>query len=201
MNLIWTWNFKETEFTNSFKLTWKKKKKKKEIRTWSWPKGQASPSSLLAQQGPGLGRSNRPIPRCSLSLSPPLSPELRSGETLVASPLSGDSSRLWRAPPPPPWANCSSLRPLPPPPNRFDGRFLSEEICGWIPLGFSPLYRHRVRHLAGFSLAPAGLLRGGHGVCVHAGGSAECGAPGGAAVKSSPGSPWPATRALPRHAV
>jgi hypothetical protein len=38
-------------------------------------------------------------------------------------------------------------------------------------------------------------------VCVHAGGSTECGAPGGATVKSSLGSLWPAAWALPRHAV
>jgi hypothetical protein len=37
-------------------------------------------------------------------------------------------------------------------------------------------------------------------VCVHAGGSAVCGAPGGAAVKSSLGRAWSAARALPRHA-
>jgi hypothetical protein len=36
-------------------------------------------------------------------------------------------------------------------------------------------------------------------VCVHASGSAVCGAPGGAAVKSSLGSTWLAVRALPRH--
>jgi hypothetical protein len=37
-------------------------------------------------------------------------------------------------------------------------------------------------------------------VCVHAGGSAECGAPGGAAVKTSLGHAWSVPRALPRHA-
>jgi hypothetical protein len=44
------------------------------------------------------------------------------------------------------------------------------------------------------------LLRGDLSVCVHAGGSAECGAPGGAAVKTSLGRAWSAARALPRHA-
>jgi hypothetical protein len=48
---------------------------------------------------------------------------------------------------------------------------------------------------------PVVLLRGGHGVCVHAGGSAEFGAPGGAVVKTPLGSLWPAAWALPRHAV
>jgi hypothetical protein len=38
-------------------------------------------------------------------------------------------------------------------------------------------------------------------VCVHAGGSTECGAPGGVVVKTPSGSLWPAARALPRHAV
>jgi hypothetical protein len=50
------------------------------------------------------------------------------------------------------------------------------------------------------SLTPAVLLRGDLCVCVHAGGSADCGAPGGAAVKSSLGRAWSAARALPCHA-
>jgi hypothetical protein len=37
-------------------------------------------------------------------------------------------------------------------------------------------------------------------VCVHAGGSADCGAPSGAAVKASLGCAWSAARALPHHA-
>jgi hypothetical protein len=37
-------------------------------------------------------------------------------------------------------------------------------------------------------------------VCVHTGGSAECGAPGGAVVKASLGCAWSAAWALPRHA-
>jgi hypothetical protein len=51
-------------------------------------------------------------------------------------------------------------------------------------------------------LTPAVLLRGDLSVCVcvHASGSAECGAPGGAAVKTSLGRAWSAARALPRHA-
>jgi hypothetical protein len=60
---------------------------------------------------------------------------------------------------------------------------------------------HRAQHLADHCQTPAVLLRGGHGVCVHARGSAECGAPGGAVVKTPSGSLWPAARALPRHAV
>jgi hypothetical protein len=37
-------------------------------------------------------------------------------------------------------------------------------------------------------------------VCVHAGGSAKCGAPGGVAVKTTLGRAWSAARALPHHA-
>jgi hypothetical protein len=62
------------------------------------------------------------------------------------------------------------------------------------------LGRHRARYLGGSSLTPAMLLRGDLSVCVHAGGSADCGAPGGAAVKTSLGRAWSAARALPRHA-
>jgi hypothetical protein len=58
----------------------------------------------------------------------------------------------------------------------------------------------RARYLTGFSLTPTVLLRGDLSVCVHASGSAECGAPGGAAVKTSLGRAWSAARALPRHA-
>jgi hypothetical protein len=50
------------------------------------------------------------------------------------------------------------------------------------------------------SLTPAVLLKEDLCVCVHAGGSADCGAPGGAAVKSSLNRAWSAARALPRHA-
>jgi hypothetical protein len=59
----------------------------------------------------------------------------------------------------------------------------------------------RSSHPTGSPLcACCACLRWSRCVCI-AGGSVECGAPGGAAVKTSPGSPWPTARALPRHAV
>jgi hypothetical protein len=71
MNLIWVC-LKKIEFYKLFKIKLEKEKEKEKKRTWAWPNNQASPPSLLSQQGLGLGRSNRPSPLCpltSLSLS------------------------------------------------------------------------------------------------------------------------------------
>jgi hypothetical protein len=143
MNFIWIWNFKGNKICNFFQIEIEKEK------TWPWPNNQASPPSLQAQKGPGLGWSNQPSPHGSAHFSLPSLPSSGSHETLIALPPPGDSGCLRRTPPPPPWAKCPSLRPLPPPPNRFDGRSLSEKIRGWIPLGFSLPYRLRVHHLTG----------------------------------------------------
>jgi hypothetical protein len=99
---------------------------------------QPSPPGWLTLTGSGLGQSNRPSPFCpahsSLSLS--LSLELSLRRAQIASPSPGDSGHLRRPLLPPPWAKCSPLRPLPPPPNRFGRLHLSEEIQSWIPLRF-----------------------------------------------------------------
>jgi hypothetical protein len=166
----------------------------------------AGPTGLLAQPA-HLARLSQPA---RVWVEPPTQPSPSLTHLLLLSSLSlatrspppspGRSGQLRWPTPSPPWAKCSLQHPLPPPPNSFGGCFLYEEIRGWISLRESPLCRRR-------SLTPPDLitrvavrLRGDLCVCVHAGGSANCGAPGGAAVKSSLGRAWSAARALPRHA-
>jgi hypothetical protein len=100
------------------------------------PLAQSSPPGWLTPTGSGLGRSNRPTPAPSLS---PLSSPRCSGEPQSPPPSPGVLARLRRTPPPPPGANATPQHPLPPPPTGFVIRFLSEEIRGWIPLGFRRL--------------------------------------------------------------
>jgi hypothetical protein len=82
--------------------------------------------------GQDLGRSNRPRPALAFHLSPldSLSPATRIAA--AAAWLLRLTSVTSAAAP---WAKCSPPRPLPAPPNRIVGRFLSEQI-GWLsPLG------------------------------------------------------------------
>jgi hypothetical protein len=99
------------------------------------------------------------------------------------------------------WANDAPLGPLPPPPSGFGTTCLSDKIGVDLHSGSRRLLSPPSSHPAVSPLcACCACLRWSRCVCI-ADGSAECGAPGGATVKTSPGSPWPAARALPRHAI
>jgi hypothetical protein len=117
---------------------------------------------------------------------------------------------------PPPPIDPDHLRQLPPPTpgqtmhpttlfllHQVDLEIHASSMRSGVDLrsGFHRLLLSPSSHPAGSPpCACCACLRWSRSVCI-AGGSAECGAPGGAAVKTSPGSPWPAARALPCHAV
>jgi hypothetical protein len=99
------------------------------------------------------------------------------------------------------WAYDAPLGPLPPPPSGLELLASPMRLGVDLRSGSRQLLSPPSSHPTGSPLcACCACLRWSRCVCI-TGESTECGAPGGVVVKSSPGSLWPATRALPRHAV
>jgi hypothetical protein len=134
-----------------------------------WPPGPNQPTRRGLAARLGSGSNHRPSPA---PVASPLSPPTTLWRPGSPPPLPGRSGRLRRPSPSPPRAKCSPQHPLPPPPNRFSGRFLRKEIGDWISLRDAPLCRRRLHISPDFFAGQAVRACSGLGVCVHASGSA-----------------------------